>query len=251
MTQTIHPIHTPCKQCVFAQYNGITQYDCALKYLDIYKLQNTEILEAYDEDKEFYVVNDKKCIGYRESKWFDKFGDKELSLDDKIKIFNDTNILNYLLVINLNAMNIDNLDNLLKNITLADVFPQKIIFIRYRDENLSFSYSSVGDLIKKHNINFPWRIQTMLDSNIEYEEILHNIVMDSKKYRFILSIDEPQSIPQQLINKANDMVHKKLEQFLILANSSKKSKLFSGTIYRFGVMNNQDIFYNDDNFILI
>ena len=60
---TINAVHTPCKNCVFAIYDNITQTNCALHYLDIYRDKDIEILEAYDNDKEFYIINNKKCIG--------------------------------------------------------------------------------------------------------------------------------------------------------------------------------------------
>lgn len=251
MNQHVHPIHTPCKKCVFAKYDGITQTDCALNYLDIYKKQNIEVLEAYDEDNEFFVINDKKCIGYRENKWFDQFEDEHTTLEAKLNLYYKMNKLNYLVVINLKSLSVLELDEILKNLVEATVSPQKIIFVRYRDESLSFSYDMIEDLIKKHNILYSWRIQTMLDSSIEYDEILHQITMANTKYRFILSIDANDSKPQTLVNKANKIVHEDLGQFIILSNNNKKCKIFSGTIYRFGVSNHQDIFQEKSNYIIV
>lgn len=251
MTQTIHPIHTPCKNCVFAQYEEKTQTGCHLNYLDIYRQHNIEILEAYDEYKEFYVVNDKKCIGYREPKWFAQFGDEADTLQKQIEMYHAKNQLNYLTVINLQKLNKESLDIILQQLSKADISSQKIILIRYRDEGLSFAYNTIEDLIKKHNISCSWRIQTMLDHDMEYDEVLHHIVMDSKKYRFILSIDGPDTDPAPLINQANETVHKQLGQFLILSNLDKTVKLFGGALYRFGVANNQDIFQENNNYTIL
>ena len=55
--ETIKPIHTPCKDCTFAIYEGKTQNGCHLNLLEKYKNKNLEILEAYDEQKEFYIIN--------------------------------------------------------------------------------------------------------------------------------------------------------------------------------------------------
>ena len=52
----ISKIHTPCKDCVFALYNDITQVGCKTKTLDIFKQRGVTILEVYDEEKEFYVI---------------------------------------------------------------------------------------------------------------------------------------------------------------------------------------------------
>lgn len=251
MTPTIHSIHTPCKECVFALYENITQTGCALNYLDIYKTNNTEVLEAYDQEKEFYVINDKKCIGYREPKWFKQFENNTDSLEDKISLYHSTNKISYLAVINLRTINPESLDNILKNLMSANILPQKIIFVRYRDDKLSFTYDSIEKLVKKHDIQLAWRIQTMLDSSIEYDEVLHQIVMGNIKYRFILSIDDNNCQPKTIIDRANDIVHKELAQFMVLSNENKKCKLFSGAVYRFGVANHQDIFEQESNYKII
>ena len=51
---TVNTIHTPCKSCVFALYEDKTQTDCGLNYISKYRQKdNVEVLEAYDNDKEF------------------------------------------------------------------------------------------------------------------------------------------------------------------------------------------------------
>lgn len=68
-TKTIAKKHTSCKFCVFAQYKDITQYGCTAKELDYHKKSSCDILECYDSDKEFYVINDIKCAYYRNHQW--------------------------------------------------------------------------------------------------------------------------------------------------------------------------------------
>ena len=80
----IHAIHTPCKNCVFAKYEENTQTGCELDYIEKYKNLESEILEVYDNDKEFYVINDKKCLGYREPKWFEQLSMSDSSMEEKI-----------------------------------------------------------------------------------------------------------------------------------------------------------------------
>ena len=62
-------LDTPCKNCIFAKYNGITQYGCKLDKLDIFRKHDTYISEAYDEDKEFYVIKNRTCIEFRTTRW--------------------------------------------------------------------------------------------------------------------------------------------------------------------------------------
>lgn len=235
MNNLVHNIHTPCKNCVFAKYDGITQTDCHLSYIEKYKKSGIEILEAYDNEKEFYIVNDKKCIGYRENKWFDQFELLDNSLDAKINKYHKLNKLHYLLVVDLKNFSISNLSDIFTDIAKAVVEPQKIILIRHKDMHTDFVYDKIETLIKQHNISYIWRIQTMLDNTITYEEILHNITTINSKYRFIVSVSEPTSV-SQIINHANKLVHEDLDQFVVISNKDKTALIYSGGMYRFGLI---------------
>lgn len=57
-------LHTSCKDCKFAVWNGITQTACQFELLDKYK----EVVPAYDEDKEFFVINNDVCLLKRQNK---------------------------------------------------------------------------------------------------------------------------------------------------------------------------------------
>lgn len=63
-------VRTSCKNCVLAIYDGNTQTGCTAD-----RLNNFEKFEAYDEDKEFYVI-ERLCNYYR---------------DDRDKYINDEN----------------------------------------------------------------------------------------------------------------------------------------------------------------
>jgi hypothetical protein len=55
---------TSCKDCVFAIYNGNTQIGCHAGRLD-----NLDVAECYDEEKEFFVTKNVNCLGFRKQSW--------------------------------------------------------------------------------------------------------------------------------------------------------------------------------------
>ena len=61
-----HKIQTNCKDCIFAIYSEETQTGCEASRTDIFKNQN-KLIEAYDEENEFYVVKG-FCNLYRDNK---------------------------------------------------------------------------------------------------------------------------------------------------------------------------------------
>jgi hypothetical protein len=61
-------IHQSCKDCVFAQYTPTSpprQFGCAIGRLQKYREQGTTIVEAYDEECEFDIVNGRNCPAFR------------------------------------------------------------------------------------------------------------------------------------------------------------------------------------------
>lgn len=60
-------MNQPCKNCFYAIYDDKTQVGCQFNRIDTFKNQD-RVIEAYDEDKEFYVVKD-GCNSYNEWKY--------------------------------------------------------------------------------------------------------------------------------------------------------------------------------------
>lgn len=247
----INPVHTPCKKCVFAVYDNITQTDCSLGYINKYKVKGADILEAYDEEKEFYIVNSKKCVGYREDKWFEQFNLNNAPLKDKVEKYNSLNKLSYIAVVNLQSLNHDQLDDICKQLAECEFQPKKLVLVRYRDDQLSFGYDIIESSIKKHSLSCVWRIQTMLDNTIIYENVVHNLVQHDKSGRFALSVSEYTTDIQHIINSVNNTVHKELDSFIIGGNQNKSAIIYSTSVYRYGVANNEDITQNNDLYQII
>lgn len=233
---SIDIIHTPCKNCTFAKFEQNTQTGCELGYLDIYKNRSDlEILEVYDESKEFFVINKKKCIGYREDKWFKQYGDQELSMEQKINLYFEKNKISYAMVINLKDANQTDLENIIDQIQKLSIKPEKIILVRYPPSNneILFPYEYIKNIIDTLNIN--WKIQTVVDPNITYEFMLHNITTTNKKYRFIVSINNQCDNIDQVINYANDVICKNLNSFEIISNKTKSCIIFPSIVYRYAM----------------
>lgn len=237
----INTIHTSCKNCVFAQYENITQTHCALDYINKFTKNSTEVLEAYDEDKEFFIINGKKCIGYRENKWFDQFPNSS-SLQDKIDIYQKHNTINYLAIINLKHLSYDELDSILYQLSCCSIGPQKIILIRYIDTDLRFKLDLIQDTLKKYKFECSWQIQTILDPDEDEHKIINNITTTNTSARFILNIGSFTTDIEKIINRANNIIHVDLGQFMVLSNKTHNCTIYAASVYRFSrVVEGQNI----------
>lgn len=248
---TVNSIHTPCKNCVFAQYEHKTQIGCHLDYINKYRSKNIEVLEAYDNDKEFYIINDKKCIGYRENSWFEKRNLSNLSLEEKIQRFKDNNYLHYLLIINLSKFNnTESLNQLSQQIKALNIKPRKTILIRYQN-NKNHPLPLIQNLINSSDLVCEWRIQTMLEDK-DYDSILYEAINLNKKHRFILSINGLPENLENIVNRANTIVYEDMDRFLVVRDKTKNTVLFSAPNYRYALLTeNKDILITEDNHIII
>jgi len=248
----INPIHTPCKQCVFAKYENITQTDCFLNYIDKYKTNEVEILEAYDEEKEFYIINGKKCIGYRENKWFANIGMENASIEEKIQEFNRKNYLHYLLVLNLDNYSYENFEHLKNQIANISIKPSKIIFIRYQNKEPLYGLDLIKNLLEFAKIECKWRVQTMVDESIVYDQILHNVINMNKKYRFLLSVRNHCDQLNDIVSLANKKIYDELDRFTIISDKHKNAELFSTPSYRFYLtVEGKSIFDYPENYTVV
>lgn len=255
MELPIDIIHTPCKSCVFALYKDKTQIGCHLGYLDKYKDKGLNLVEAYDNELEFFVINGKKCVGYRENSWFAKYGLEHATLEDKTSKFKELNRIDYVLVINFIEIGDTqaDIDNLKSALSLLTIHPKKIVFIRGPEGSETTIYASIQKLMTESKIDCPWRIQTMVDNSISNENILHNIINHHKSYRFVCNIKKSECDNlNRVINKANDIVYNDLNQFMVLADQDGSCMIFSAGVYRFSLVEHgKDILSETSNFTIV
>lgn len=231
----IQPIHTACKNCVYAKYENITQTDCYLDYINKFKEKNLEIIEAYDNEKEFYVINNKKCIGYRDNSWFEKRKLSHLSLEEKISRHFDTNYIKYTLIINLDKFDtLDKLHNLSQIIATSNIAPAYIIFIRFHGKHVDLhTLDNIQSILKTANLNnTKWRLQTMLDPDMGQDQIIYDCIKLNEK-RFIAVISDIPTNFKQVIEHANTIVSEDMNSFNIISNSSKSIIIFPVSVYKY------------------
>lgn len=240
-TQPIELIHTPCKNCVYALYNNVTQYGCSLNYIEVFKSKGIEVLEAYDEDKEFYIINNKKCIGFRTDSWFKDRKLDHLSTEEKIKRHYDQNYIRYLLWIDLaNFQTQDDLDFIISELKNISPKPSQIIFIRYKGILQDIhDYDHIKQLMTDSDLNnVPWRIQTMLLANMSMEEKIHEGVINCKNRFFVMIKNRPEKL-SKIISTANTMVSEDMDSFNLIANSDKSVVIFPVSTYKYCLYNSK------------
>jgi hypothetical protein len=154
------------------------------------------------------------------------------SMEEKFKKIKSENYLQYLLIIDLQQFIMEDVDDLEEQLKTLDTKPSKIIFIRY-DNNPIHSFERLDKLLKSCDIHCPWRIQSMLDYALSYDEILHNVIFIENQYRFLLSVYKPYNNINNIITKTNKIVFEDLGQFNVITDEGRSCLMFSGGIYRY------------------
>jgi hypothetical protein len=231
MIQEIAKIHTCCKNCVFAKYDNITQTGCWLNYIDVFKTKNIDILQAYDEDKEFYIINEKHCIGYTKPEALIKYELDKAPIQQIIGEYQKLNKLNYIAVIDAKSINLDQITKIVDDLSKMEVKPQKIVIIRYPDINNKIPYYSLSKLFD--NINIKWKIISAKEMTTAIDTFINTTAVVESNYRFMLLIKDVEVEAGKLVNTANTIVHKDLDQFILLKDKNSNGMIFSTAVYRY------------------
>lgn len=249
MSKEINIIHTPCKKCVFAKYEDITQTGCYLELIDQYRSKNIEILEAYDKEKEFYIINNKKCYGYKEDKYFEARNISELSLQEKIDYVKKTFAINYVAVINIQQYSLEELDTIIGSLTKCENPPKKLVLIRYNSDMDKYPFNKLKNIFDKYNPK-EWIIKSILEDETKHPDILHQVTNTSKN-NFILSINGTYDKICDIISCAQNITYTNFDNFIVLSDASKKTVLYNKAVYKASFANGKDILSDHNEYTIL
>lgn len=247
----LKPLHSPCKECVFAKYENNTQVDCHLGLINRYKEKNIEVIEAFDiDEKEFYIVNGKKCSGYKEEDYFTARGFADKTLQEKVDYIKSKFIVNYAAVIDIDKLSQKQFVKLLSCLKKAKIPPSQIIVIR----NANDDKSGIGMIMKCLNnsgIKCPWRTETIIDPEEPYIITLHRITNNNRKNNFTFSISADFENIDLIVNAAQTLVYEDFQTFEVLTDKNQKNLFYNNLVYKLGIAHGVDILGEKERFTLI
>ena len=132
---------TNCKDCVFAEYEGITQVSCQADRLKFFG----DTVEAYDNDKEFYVIND-VCTYYRPPSWNDGKPDKSKAREELKPTFG--------IYVNISNQDDESVAKTVDSIKLIDYEKERIVITinHLLEEEKPYYHEVLGSLLN-HGFN--------------------------------------------------------------------------------------------------
>lgn len=214
-------VHTPCKECIFAQYDDLTQVGCEVGMLEKFRSKGCEIVEVYDNDKEFFVINNVRCFCARSEKWKAKqTGDLLETLQSELKI-------DYQIVL-FEQGHYEPVIETLKDLVAQTLPPTHITIVN--KEGPGFA-SKFLEFFENNSVN-SWKIQNVTNPNISVEEAVNQITA-FRKEPYIGIFFGGAKIPPDTFETINKLIFDDMEIFTyIKPNSEGNGKIIPYFIFQ-------------------
>lgn len=213
--------NTNCKNCIFAIYDGNTQTGCSQN-----RLEKFETIEAYDLEKEFYVVKG-FCNYYRPTTWNGGVADK-----DKVK--NESSVTFDIIIncTNINEEYANSISNLLSS-------------IKYNKEKyrvvLCHSHASEKN-VKNHVLKLYKSISGLeLSVYNDFDFYINNYISKTRK-TYHIYISDNRMIDPNTMEKTNSKINDDVVK--LLTAQSDGTKIISNYAYR-SMMGSKRSKYNE------
>ena len=220
----ISRLHTSCKECIFAIYDesNKTQVGCKLEKLDKLKDNGVEVIETFDEEKEFYVLNNHACMTYRNKLMEDK------TLDEQMEIVKQQAKPRMACIILIQNNNESDLENTIKSLVEQEEQFREVIFTNLSD----IKPSVIIDLINKHEGKFKWSVKQILDEYwIGSKSINHALEKSRSTYACIFNSGF--IINKFFVKEIIDALCNQMKRFIMLKGIDEKDNGLTVQTYAF------------------
>lgn len=207
----------PCKNCVFALYNGKTQDGCYLGMLERYKEAGINVIEAYDEDNEFYVI-DGACI-----RKLSKEVAGDITLEQAKKIVDSHLLIKWQAIILTDSP--ETLDKMLDKLYQQEIHPDHVTVVASN----SVPPTKLAKQFRKYPVK-SWRVQTMEDTKLTRENAI-DLVIDHYKIPYYVVLTPESELEPEFSTVLNDVINNKLISFGVIEYPEKKIDIYSTYIH--------------------
>lgn len=205
-TQNTQLQGTPCKHCQFAIYDGITQTGCKFNLIDEYKNLGITIIEAYDEEKEFYLVKNKICMYYRSNELFKDYTKEQVAKQNQFKFDS------YIYIDNTSTL--EQVQQSLDSLLDQTLQPTRIVFILNQGQIKPSQIRVLGHTIPK---SIKWKTEIIINSDLDIFSSTDFVASQLKKEISHYSVIKAGTkLPSNTLYDFNDLILNKLECLLVI-----------------------------------
>jgi hypothetical protein len=219
-------VRTSCKNCVFATYRDNTQIGCLHDRIHSLKLMETEnncyVTEAYDDEKEFFVVN-RFCNMYRDkTKWNNGIPDTIKAQDESKVTFN--------VIVDLGYLSEDYQKYIVNFIIHCE---------KYGINKVDFHFIH-NNMLTKDQKQAAFKVGSMVAGNkisiyFNRTYLMHSSIIRSTR-SFSVIVTEHNRVAQNILHLVNNEINVNLKKILLIKNN--ENFIFSNIAYKVHCLQN-------------
>ena len=222
---------TVCRDCCFAEYDDKTQTGCTIGKIDLLKENGAEIIEAYDEtEKEFFVVDGRVCVFWREPEWKNQEHVKKMGMEAAANLEVSTR---FAAVIYMDKDTvIEDVFTTVDSLTKQNPAPYGLYFSNNSSikpsklANIGSHFTTLANNQSRRqgvlDYNFcasrSWKIDQIKEENVDMlrclDITLQNISANQYNYYFVFKAGY--KIPKLFTSSISSLINDKMERFLAL-----------------------------------
>lgn len=219
LESNLSAVHTSCKNCIFAQYSSNTQYGCGFKNrIEKFKaIDENLVVEAYDADKEFFIINGRLCSAYRDQAWVNKqkgkggeLGKSEAIVEKEIRVRAD------FVIILTDDTTDEQLIETLDSLKASTMEPFTVVVVNNSNKRrmprlVSFMNAHAGDL--------PWYVTNIIErdgDNLVDDNRAFDLGAEKCEGHFYSNVPVGTKVPPKLVEGINKFINDELGQFILL-----------------------------------
>jgi len=231
----INPVHTSCGDCIFANYNQDNlQVGCVDNRIEKFKANGLEILEATDNERDFYIINGQKCNLKRTAKWA-RNANKDITKNDLLQVAKEQNKIKFYLMLYIdNQHTIQNVKNMVANLLKNTYDGVKYTFVLNTNNILA---AEVKSILKATNLQ-NWRIETIYEKELptnfkgtKRDRAIDIAMKKVDKHQFTGVYDIDKSFHLQIFEKIDQLFNQHLQNILVV--ESGQGYFFYTSMYYF------------------
>lgn len=213
-------IHTACKDCIFAQYEDKTQTGCSFGRIEKFRNTGVEVIEVYDDDKEFFVIDGRTCNAYTNKNYKFYKENKDKKLNALIELVQQQIELRLSVVVMI--ISEDNIDKTIFSLLNQDMKPNQVLFVFNCHTILPQDIHP--KLLELIGNRFTWRMCNIVERNdvgglVSPERAL-DIIINQIKGNYFTLLKSGQELPKDFIYSINHSLNEEVKQFIMLKENT-------------------------------
>lgn len=214
--EELSTLHSVCKGCIFATWQNKTQIDCELGRIEKYK-QFGDVVDAFDDDNEFYIINNRLCGTRRTKEWVDR-----LPLDSNLveSVYNEVKI-QYDAVIYCNdsskIVSDGDFVNTINSLVNQSIKPKRIIILVHIGVPSVQTMTNISNIVRPilAGSEIQWEVQQVMEYDADRGRAI-DICIRKIKRRYYVVFNAGHIVHENFSKDLDDAVNKEVINFLLL-----------------------------------